>query len=97
MSPDQVCEEVHSVYKWFQLGRCLSLRVKDLLALQRTYQDVDECRTRMICKWFNQEKPTWRKLVYALVKMDEISLAVYIANGHGKYKQDFISVTVKSD
>ena len=85
VTPKTVCEALHFIHKWFQLGRHLAIRVKELVAIQKKCLDVDDCRTEMIRRWFNQVSPTWKQLVYALIKMDEISTAVDIAEAHGRW------------
>ena len=75
--------ELHEVTDWFHLGICLGILLAMLQSIKRDYRHIDEHRREVLLAWMNNEKPTWSKLVDALVDMRNMSLAYQIAGKYG--------------
>ena len=83
--------ELQEVTDWFHLGICLGILLAKLQSIKRDYRHIDERRREVLLAWRDNEKPTWPKLVSALVDMRNISLAYQIAGKYGN-KTVFISI-----
>ena len=79
---DLVCE-LQEVTDWFHLGICLGILLAKLQSIKRDYRHIDERRREVLLAWRDNEKPTWSKLVGALVEMRNMSLAYQIAGKYG--------------
>ena len=76
--------ELQEVIDWFYLGMCLDVPLPTLLTIKKDLRNTDECRTRMLEAWMNQEEePTWSKIVAALREMKKTALAEQIASKFG--------------
>ena len=75
--------ELQEVTDWFHLGICLGILLAKLQSIKRDYRHIDERRREVLLAWRDNEKPTWPKLVSALVDMRNISLAYQIAGKYG--------------
>ena len=70
----------HLVKEWFTFGLHLGLEVKELNLLESSYlchPDQRICVRQMLTKWKNKfnRKATWGRIVYALKKIENNSLA----------------------
>ena len=68
---------------WFHLGICLGILLAKLQSIKRDYRHIDERKREVLLAWRDNEKPTWSKLVGALVEMRNMSLAHQIAGKYG--------------
>lgn len=75
------------MHTWFELGVQLNIAVCDLLAIKQDYRETSDCRLQMLIKWEQLERPTWSKLISALVKIRRIVLAEDLATKYGKFKK----------
>ena len=54
---------------WFFLGLCLGLSQSQLEVIEQDHRTNDERRRDVLATWARQEKPTWSKVVHALMEM----------------------------
>ena len=76
--------ELEKVTDWFLLGLCLGLFESQLEVIKQDHKTNDERRQEVLATWARQEKPTWSKVVCALMEMgDHQVLASQIAEKYG--------------
>ena len=76
--------ELQEVTDWFFLGLCLGLFESQLEVIKQDHKTNDERRREVLATWARQEKPTWSKVVCALMEMgDHQVLASQIAEKYG--------------
>jgi len=76
--------ELEEVTDWFLLGLCLGLFESQLEVIKQDHKTNDERRREVLATWARQEKPTWSKVVCALMEMgDHQVLASQIAEKYG--------------
>ena len=77
--------ELNKVHEWFRFGLNLGVSASKLLEIQENKRGmVDKCRLQVLIEWENMEKPTWRKVVRALVAVGMTRLARELAEKYGK-------------
>ena len=79
--------ELKGVVNWFQLGLELDIPDGELLIIRKdnVLFGVEQCLLEVLIHWGDHEKPTWTKVVGALVKIRRRVLAENIAKKYGKY------------
>ena len=79
--------ELKGVVNWFQLGLELDIPDDELRIIRKDniLFGVEQCLLEVLIHWGDHEKPTWTKVVGALVKIGRYVLAEDIANKYGKY------------
>ena len=75
--------ELKGVIAWFNLGVQLKIPTHQLLAIREDYRTTEKCRLEMLIRWEQLEKPTWTKLVTALVNIGRRGLAEDLARKYG--------------
>lgn len=86
--------ELKGVIKWFELGVHLKVPVDNLLTINANCKSVVEtCRLQMLLSWRDLEKPTWSKLVAALIKIRSKSLAKKLSEKYGEFMILSVSIT----
>ena len=71
---------------WFFLGLCLGLSESQLKVIKRDCRTNDERRREVLVTWARQEKPTWSKVIHALMEMGGHQvLASQIATIYGNF------------
>ena len=71
---------------WYLLGLCLGLSESKLKEIKQDYRANDERRREVLATWARQEKPTWSKVVHALMEMGKHQvLASQIAEIYGSF------------
>ena len=80
-------EELHEVFEWFILGLHLDLPPPDLHSIKHnpTLRSTEEFRTEMLSKWMTKlPKPSWIRVVKALMEIGRETLAQKISLKYGK-------------
>ena len=71
---------------WYLLGLCLGLSESRLQEIKQDHRTNDEWRREVLATWARQEKPTWSKVVSALMEMGGHQvLASQIAEIYGNF------------
>jgi hypothetical protein len=71
--------------KWFKLGVFLGVPSEVLKGIKHNVKMKEKDRKlQMLIEWSKRDKPTWEKLVTALIKTDLPTVAVRIATNHRK-------------
>ena len=74
--------------KWFKLGVFLEVPSEVLTGIKHNVKMKENERKReMLIEWSKRNKPTWEKLVTALIKADLPIVAVRIATNYRKSSQ----------
>ena len=86
--------ELKGVVNWFQLGLELDIPDGELLIIRKdnVLFGVEQCLLEVLIHWGDREKPTWTKVVGALVKIGRHVLAENIAKKYGKYTYTIIII-----
>ena len=87
-SLSEMLSALKEVVQWFRLGIFLSLPRGALLTIKAQGRYVEECKRLMLICWFEQDIPTWEKLIEALMEMKMYSLAVKIATKYREYNNN---------
>ena len=78
--------ELQEVTDWYLLGLCLGLSESRLQEIKQDHRTNDEWRREVLATWARQEKPTWSKVVSALMEMGGHQvLASQIAEIYGNF------------
>ena len=75
--------ELQDVIDWYYLGMCLGIPLAKLQSIKQDYRHIEERKREVLLAWSDKEKPTWVKVVNALVDMRKMSLAQQIAQKYG--------------
>ena len=85
ISLDQMLSELEDVtVRWFMLGIYLGIDDATLKDIRENKKTVEKCKVEMLIKWSNRENPTWEKLIFALLDINEATVAVKIATKYRK-------------
>ena len=79
--------ELKGVINWFQLGLELDIPDDELRIIRKDniLFGVEHCLLEVLIHWGDHEKPTWTKVVGALVKIGRQVLAEKITKKYGMY------------
>ena len=75
--------ELQDVTDWYYLGLCLGISLLKLQSIKQDYRHIEERKREVLLAWSDKEKPTWVKVVNALMDMRKMSLAQQIAQKYG--------------
>ena len=84
LSLRQLVDELQEVVEWMPFGLYLGLAVATLKQIQKNHQTTPLCKQEMLYTWMRERRPTWLKVVEALVHIKMFRLAVKIASKYGK-------------
>jgi len=84
MSLQQLVDELQEVVEWMPFGLYLGVAVATLKQIQKNHQTTPLCKQEMLYTWMREWRPTWLKVVEALVHIKMFRLAVKIASKYGK-------------
>ena len=79
--------ELHEVIDWFGLGLYLGIPSVELQSIEYepTLHDINERRRKMLSVWLKRlPKPSWSRVVKALMDLGHETLAQRIAIKYGK-------------
>ena len=77
--------ELQDVTDWYCLGLCLGIPLEKLQSIKQEYRHREDRKREVLLAWSDKEKPTWVKVVNALMDMRKMSLAQQIAQKYGKF------------
>lgn len=75
--------EFREFVRWFELGLQLNIPEDDLKAIAADHVSVRDRSLHMFMRWKELEKPTWNRLVTALLNIGKRTLAEKLAKNHG--------------
>ena len=75
--------ELQDVTDWYYLGLCLGIPLAKLQSIKQDYRHIEERKREVLLVWSDKEKPTWLKVVNALMDMRNMPLAQQIAQKYG--------------
>jgi hypothetical protein len=81
---DMLTELKDVTTKWFKLGVFLGVPSEVLKGITHNVKMEKNRKLQMLIEWSKQDKPTWEKLVTALINADLPTVAVRIATNHRK-------------
>ena len=81
----QLLDELWDVTDWMPFGLYLGLSVSTLKQIQKEQQTIKQCQREILLTWWNEPKPTWLKVIQALVNIKMVHLAVKVASNYGKF------------
>lgn len=76
--------ELEEVTEWDYLGVCLGVPGATLRAIRRDERGAESRKRAMLMEWAKIKKPTWYRIVHALLEMGMEVLAKRIAAKYGK-------------
>jgi hypothetical protein len=77
-------EELKDLTDWFNFGIYLGIHQDELMVIGKDYNlDIESCKVETLIVWGKRELPTWSKVIYALVRIEMLTLAQKIAEHHG--------------
>ena len=75
------------VWRWYPLGIQLGVPKAYLLMIEKDYKHTEDMKLHSLSKWMEiDEKPSWSKVVKALVAISERHVARNIAEKYGKFE-----------
>ena len=80
-------EELHEVFEWFSLGLHLDIPPPELYGIKHdpTIRSTEGFRTEMLSRWMTKlPKPSWYRVVKALMEIGRETLAHKISLKYGK-------------
>ena len=77
-------QELEEVTEWDYLGVCLGVPGSTLRAIRRDERGAEGRKRAMLIEWAKIKKPTWYRVVRALLEMGREVLAKRIAEKYGK-------------
>jgi len=83
MSLLQLVDELQEVVEWMPFGLYLGVAVATLKQIQKNHQTTPLCKQELLYTWMRERRPTWLKVVEALVHIKMFRLAVKIASNYG--------------
>ena len=79
----EVAKELDGVTEWLLLGLYLGLPCSRLKEIEADYPMTRSRRTEVIYTWMKRERPSWQKVVDALVGVGEGERARNLASKYG--------------
>ena len=87
-SVDLLVKELCGVVKWDTLGVHLGLTVIEIEEIEQDYHETARRRMAMLNKWIKKEtNPSWLKIISALERMSETTLANHLREKYTRSKQ----------
>ena len=76
-------KQLMPVVDWFDLGIQLNIPMELMQEIEQDYLKTKGKRLGMLMQWKELQKPTWGKVVQALINIDQRAIAKTIAENHG--------------
>ena len=75
--------KLEDVINWQQFGLNIGIRPSKIQIIEEDYRRVDACKLHLFLEWTKKERPTWNKVIQALVNMQMEDLAKTLGAQYG--------------
>ena len=84
--------KLEDVINWQQFGLNIGIRPSKIQIIEEDYRRVDACKLHLFLEWTKKERPTWNKVIQALVDMQMEDLAKTLGAQYGMRTSNILMI-----